>query len=362
MIMSYHDIIMATRPIARNQVKNCRQQRNWSQAELARHAGISRSEVSAIEVSGLVPSVVAALSLSRALGRTVEELFGSRAGDGTSPKWAWPPTHTPCRYWQATVQGAELRFPAEALPAGVLAHDGIFQSGRFAPREDADPRTTLVLASCDPAVALLAAEYARATGFRMVPLARSSRQALALLGQGLVHVAGVHFSTREEPDGNLRSVQEVLGSGYSLVRVAGWQEGLAFGYGSRISSVSGAMRAKLRWIGREPGSAARQCLDALLPNHPPPRRIAHNHQAVVEAVRCGWAEVGVCHRLVSEEAGLRFVPVREENFDLCYSAVEEGDPRIAGLLRVIRSSSYRRLVGELPGYDTAQAGELSQTV
>src|SRR5262249_37310283 len=194
----------------------------------------------------------------------------------------------PCRYWQATVLGRLMLFPAEALPAGVIAHDGVFQNGSFAAHGDAHPETTLVLASCDPAVALLAAEYARATGFRLLPLARSSRQALALLGQGLVHVAGVHFSTREEPDGNLRLVQEILGSGYRLVRVASWQEGLAFGHGSRISSVGGAMRAKLRWVGREPGSAARECLDALLPNHPPPRRIAHNHQGVVDAVRCRW--------------------------------------------------------------------------
>jgi hypothetical protein len=28
------------------------------------------------------------------------------------------------------------------------------------------------------------------------------------------------------------------------------------------------------------------------------------------------------------------------------------------LVRLVRSSSYRRLLGELPGYDTAQAGEI----
>src|SRR5262249_669526 len=153
-----------------------------SQVELARHAGISRSEVSAIEVSGLVPSVVAALRLAHVLGRTVEDLFGLRAGEGMSPKWAWPPTQSPCPYWQATVLGRLTLVPAEALPAGVIAHDGVFQNGSFAAHGDAHPETTLVLASCDPAVALLAAEYARATGFRLLPLARSSRQALALLG------------------------------------------------------------------------------------------------------------------------------------------------------------------------------------
>jgi molybdate-binding protein len=62
--------------------------------------------------------------------------------------------------------------------------------------------------------------------------------------------------------------------------------------------------------------------------------------------------------MVSEEAGLRFFPVREEQFDLCYAAADEGDPRIRALLRAVRSPSYRRLLGELPGFDPAQAGEV----
>jgi hypothetical protein len=66
----------------------------------------------------------------------------------------------------------------------------------------------------------------------------------------------------------------------------------------------------------------------------------------------------VCHRLVSEEAGLRFLAVRDEGFDLCYPAAEESEPRVAALLRTVRSPSYRRLLGELPGYDPSPAGEV----
>jgi len=78
-------------------------------------------------------------------------------------------------------------------------------------------------------------------------------------------------------------------------------------------------------------------------------------------VRCGWADAGVCHRLVCEGAGLDFLPVRREGFDLCYPVAAEGDPRVAGLLRVVRSPAYRRLLGELPGYDTAGAGDVRGT-
>jgi molybdate-binding protein len=75
-------------------------------------------------------------------------------------------------------------------------------------------------------------------------------------------------------------------------------------------------------------------------------------------VRCGWADVGVCLRLVSEEAGLRFLGVRDEAYDLCYAAAAEADPRIRALVRVVRSSAYRALLDDLPGYECTGAGEV----
>src|SRR4029077_7784685 len=118
------------------------------------------------------------------------------------------------------------------------------------------------------------------------------------------------------------------------------------------------VRAPLRWVGREPGSGARQCLDELLGKRAAPRRIARNHRGVAESIRCGLADAGVCLRLTSEEAGLRFLGVREEAFDLCFRADDRHDPRIGALIKAVRSPAYRRLLGELPGYDSSPAGEI----
>jgi molybdate-binding protein/DNA-binding XRE family transcriptional regulator len=343
-----------------SRVKAYRQRQSWTQAELAERAGISRAAVSAIEIDRVVPSVTAALALARTLDCSVEDLFGPTELANAEPAWAWPPIPSPCRYWHARVQGRTIHYPVEATAAGEVAHDGIFKNGSFIPNSETAPAMTLVLASCDPAAGLLAAEYTRLTGFRLLALARPSRQALSLLGQGLVHVAGVHFATPGEPDGNSRAVRNNLGAGYRLLRVARWQEGLSVAPAARVSTVAGALRAKLRWVGRQPGSAARQCLDDLRPNRSPPKRFAFDHRGVTDAVRSGWADIGVCHRLVSDEAGLRFFPLREEDFDFCYSMASEGDPRIDALRRVVRSSSYRRLLGEFPGYETAHTGEIDE--
>jgi molybdate-binding protein len=298
------------------------------------------------------------LALAAAFGCQVEELFGLAAAAEAEPDWAWPPSVVPCRYWEARVGGRTVRYPVEAAPDGVVPHDGVFRDGSFIASGEADPAATLVLACCDPAAGLLAAGYSRSSGFRLIVLPRSSGEALALLGRGLVHVAGVHFAADDEPDGNVRAAREALGSGFRLLRAARWQEGLSVALGTGVRTAGEALRAGLRWVGREQGSAARRCLDKLLEGRPTPRRLARDHRGVAEAVRCGWADIGLCHRLVCEEAGLQFLGVRQEDFDLCYPAAAEGDRRIAALLGVVRSPLYRRLLGELPGYDLTQAGEM----
>jgi molybdate-binding protein len=79
---------------------------------------------------------------------------------------------------------------------------------------------------------------------------------------------------------------------------------------------------------------------------------------VVEAVRCGWADAGVCLRLVAEEAGLRFLPVRKEIFELCFPIDTEFDPRILALKEAVRAPAYRRQLADLPGYEPRECGEL----
>jgi molybdate-binding protein len=118
------------------------------------------------------------------------------------------------------------------------------------------------------------------------------------------------------------------------------------------------VRAKLRWVGREAGSGARRCLDELLGTRTPPRRLATDHRGVAEAVRGGWADAGICLRLVGEEAGLGFLTVRHEDYDLCFPSRLEGDHRVEALIRAVRSASYRTALGELPGYDSRRTGEL----
>jgi molybdate-binding protein/transcriptional regulator with XRE-family HTH domain len=339
-------------------LRDRRELRGWSQEELARRSGLSRAGVSAIETGRLVPSAAAALALAAALECRVEDLFRLQGAGAPETLWAWPPERPSGRFWRAEVGGNTRLYPVEATATGLVPHDGVHDGRTRRQEEGSDPRRTLVLAGCDPAVGLLALALARAAGVRLIALPRSSRAALALLGRGLVHVAGIHLAGSDEPGGNAAVVREALGAGYTLLRVARWEEGIASAPSVRCSSIRGALGSNLRWVGREPGSGARQCLDELLGGRRPPRRLATDHRGVAEAVRNGWADAGVCLRLVSEEAGLDFLPVRQEDYDLCFSERLAGDYRVQALIQALRSPSQRLALGELPGYDSRETGEM----
>src|SRR5262245_36832270 len=350
-MIAYDDTIMSQAHFD-NRVKAHRQARGLTQQELADAAGLSRTGVGAIEAARLVPSVAAALGLASALGCSVEELFGAETA-AASVEFAWLPTAFPCRYWAAEVTGRVLLFPVESGPRGALLHDGVAQHAGDVPARCEIAKKTLVLASCDPAAGFLAATYRRNGGFRMLAFTRSSSEALALVEKQLVHVAGVQFVSADDKQGNAAAIAGRQPScELDLLRVARWEEGLACQPAARLRSAAAAARSdKLQWVGRSPGAGARRCQDEILGQRRSPRHIALDHRGVGEAIRSGWADVGVCLRLASEEGRLAFLPCGEENYDLCYRRDQAADPRIVALQRTIRSGEYRRLLSELPGYD-----------
>ncbi len=352
------DDFMSEQRQLQNQVRAHRIARGWSQEELALRAGISRAGVSAIEMGRLIPAATAVLALAAAFGRRVEDLFSLVEEGQSSGQWAWEPAGEPCRYWHSSVSGRKLLYPVEPTCAS-RPHDGIFHEGRFEDRSQVPAADVLVIASCDPALGLLANECHRLSGFHILALQRPSREALSLLARGLVHVAGVHLEQRGQRGCNAAAASAALGDSFCLLRTAYWQEGLAVAASRRVRSVQRAIDGRLHWVGREPGSAAGELQEELLSGRVP-KHIARGHRNLAEAVHAGWADVGVCVRLVSEEAGLDFLTVREETSDLCFPAESQGDPRVQALVETVQSPTYRAVIRDLPGYDVSETGELER--
>ncbi len=338
-----------------------RRARGWSQADLAARCGVSRAEISAIEVGRVVPSVAVALRIAAALGEPVEAVF---AGADESPgvDWAWQPAAGDGRAWQAAVGRRILAYAVEPTAAGVLAHDGWFDGRRMHRRTTgAAPERTLVLAGCDPLAGLLARELAAQHRIRVLPLLRSSTHALELLRRGLVHAAGVHFTDAAGRSENDRVVRNELGVGYRLIHQVRWDAGIAVVAGRRERTPGALLRANVRWVNREEGSAARRAFDSLLSSRRRPRGYQHvvrDHRAVAATVSSGWAQAGVCVRPVAAEAQLAFIPLQQEAYELCVADSEAGDPRIAALLATLQAQAYRRMLAEVPGCASGATGDV----
>jgi DNA-binding XRE family transcriptional regulator len=176
-------------------IRRLRRDREISQAELARRTGISRQALGAIESGIYQPSVSVALSLARELGETVESLFGqSNEPKSNEINAVWPkrevlPKDAPLRRVAlGRVGGRLVAVPQRAACLALLPAAGTVERlagsraavSTFHSEQEID--STLLLAGCDPAVAILIEWMAR-TGSQVgvVALPCSSGKALASL-------------------------------------------------------------------------------------------------------------------------------------------------------------------------------------
>ena len=341
-------------------IAELRRDRGWSQALLAEKCAVFPSLISAIETGRLIPSVSVALRIASTLGERVEAVFGPREAQPFT--WAWQPAAADDgRVWRASVNGRTLLFPVEATAGGVLPHDAWFGGGQLQPRTGGvAPERTLVIAGCDPLVSLLARELAR-HDVRVLPLLRASTSALDLLRQGLVHVAGVHFTDATGTTTNDVAVRTVAGAGHRLIHQMRWDTGIAVVGQRRERTPTALLRANLRWVNREEGSAARQAFDTLLATRRRPAGYEHvvrDHRSVAATVSSGWAEAGVCVRPAAAEARLTFIPLQREAYELCVAESQIEDPRTAALIATLQWKSYRQLVADVLGCESAHTGDI----
>jgi len=366
-----------------------RQARGLSQQQLAGVAGVTRQAVSAVESGHSDPSLRVALGLARALGMTVEELFGP--GDLGDPVLARPVAAVDgpgSRVALATVGDTFVALPLHAdtaarlgfSPAGGLAvgspsapagvSRGMREPWNLVPvRPIGPPRPTVVVAGCDPALPLLETPLALLDpplAFAWWPC--GSGEALRLAAAGLVHAAGVH---RVGPAGPAAppgpagpgDAADIPG-GVEVVGFASWREGLVVRPGTHVRGLDDVARQGLRLVNREPGAQARALLDrerlrfrldpAELPGYD---SRAAGHLQVAAAIVGGLADAGVSSEPAALAYGLDFIPLAAERFDLVLPAKHAASREVQGLLKVLTSPWLLAQLASLPGYDAGRCGE-----
>jgi molybdate-binding protein/transcriptional regulator with XRE-family HTH domain len=374
-----------------------RQARGFSQQQLAGMAAVSRQAVSAVEAGHSDPSLRVALAVARALGTSVEELFGP--GELPPPVNALPVAplgREGARVTLAPMGEAFVALPlagATATSAGFLPAGGVAgrpvtgqpaggQPAGGQPARDVHgrparqarqvrpigpPRPTLVLAGCDPAMPLLETPLALLdppVAFTWWPC--GSQEALELVADKLVHVAGAHLrgASGEYNTGPARELLRRQGA--DVVGFCSWREGLVLrtDLAGQVGSLEDVVRRGLRLVNRETGSEARRVLDrelgalgigaAQVSGY---GTQATGHLQVAASIAAGLADVGVASEPAALAFGLAFVPLAAEHFDLVIPAGQAGCREVQGLLKVLSSRWLLDQLASLPGYDPARCGE-----
>ncbi len=79
---------------------------------------------------------------------------------------------------------------------------------------------------------------------------------------------------------------------------------------------------------------------------------------IAQAIRAGRADVGIATRGVANAAGLDFVPILWEPFDLVMRQRDYFRPPLQALMRFLRASDLVARAHEMGGYDVSQSGSV----
>ena len=341
-----------------------RRAKGLSQGDLAGVAGVTRQAIAAIESGKAQPGVAVALAIARALGASVEDLFGEPAQGRIEARMA--PATMP-RAALAIVEGRLVARPlgsdpSHPEPAGAVVasmHDGRAELEALADSQRLS--STVFLAGCEPAVGLLAG-HVSARGAHGVWFAGTNREALADFTAGRVHVAALHGSSAEVE----RLLRRIQNTQVDLFELASIEEGwiVAAGNPLKLRGARDLARTDVRLANRASGSAARALFDSELRKAGITgegingyRRALGSHADVARAIAFGYADVGVGVAGVAAAFNLNFIPLRSER---CVLAVRHGDRRhlgVAAMVAALRSNAFRRDLAAFGPYDTTRLGE-----
>ena len=283
--------------------------------------------------------------------------------------------------------GGKLVATPIARGAGVITSlvraDGLVRIPRFSegiaageevtvelsvPAEDLENRL-VIMGSHDVTIDLLASELRR-THLEMSIASSNvgSLGGLLALRRGESHVAGSHLMDEETGVYNVAFVRRYLpGVPVVLVNLVHRIQGLIVPAGNpkRLSSLADLAREDVRFVNRQRGSGTRVLLDYMLSQRGLAvdairgyEREEYTHLAVAAAVAGGGADAGLGVLSAARALELDFVPLQSERFDLVMPVDFYQSDLLAPVLEVIRSSTFRRRVDELGGYDTTAMGDV----
>lgn len=226
----------------------------------------------------------------------------------------------------------------------------------------ADP-PPIVGGSHDPLLQWALAE-SRA-GLAMLPEGSAAGYRRFLAGE--VVAAAIHFHDLDDPsaDANVAVVsQEPTLYDAVLMHVCAREQGLLVAPGNPLglTNVSDVKRTRARLASRPEGAGAQQLLMSLMKRDGVSLRdldkplLAPTGPDIAQAIRAGHADCGIATRAVATAAGIDFIPLATERFDLLMRQRDSYRPPLQTLLALLKSPLFSVRAQELGGLDVSNAG------
>jgi len=183
-----------------------------------------------------------------------------------------------------------------------------------------------------------------------------------------IHFHGDDVSANSAGDSNISALRALPGLHDAvLVGVVRREQGLLLAPGNPkdLRSLPDVLASGAKIAVRQPGAGAQFLLDALLKRagislkdlqrlEPP----CLTGPDLAAAIRAGSADCGIATRAAAASAGLDFVPLIWESFDLLMRQRSYFRPALQALVGFLRDKRLQQRATELTGYDTAPAGQI----
>jgi excisionase family DNA binding protein len=218
----------------------------------------------------------------------------------------------------------------------------------------------------------------RESGCGLANLPEGSEAGLRRLARSEVTAAAIHLHRLDGDDDEANAEAVANASGLHdaiVIAFARREQGLVVAAGNplRLADIASISARRARLALRPPGAGAQLlllalvaraglalvaraglALDALALVKP----VCPTGADIAQAVRVGRADCGVATRAVAQTAGLDFVPLTWERFDLVLRQRDYFLPGPQALFKFIRTAAFRERAAELAGYDVGEAGEV----
>jgi excisionase family DNA binding protein len=213
----------------------------------------------------------------------------------------------------------------------------------------------------------------RESGSGLGSMSEGSVRGLERLQRNEVMAAAIHFHRLDASDDltgdasveALRAAPDLHDA--VLVAFVRREQGLVLPQGNprHLHGLTDVLALGARMAMRQQGTGAQMLLDLLLKRAGASTRDLRRVETpaltgpdLAELVRAGQADCGIATRAAARSAGLDFVPLVWENFDLAMRQRSYFRPAMRALIGFLNERRLRQRAEELTGYDPSPAGQI----